>query len=88
LRGAWGACRRALRRAASFVTRTATTAWQYTRAHLVGALVAGGAAVAVGVVAWWAGPGLSAGAGWLGGFATARFAQVRDGLRRLLLAVE
>jgi hypothetical protein len=35
-----------------------------------------------------AGPFVAAGAGWVGGFATARFAQVRDGLRRLLTAVE
>jgi hypothetical protein len=85
---AWGACRRALRQAATFVGRTSTTAWRLAREHLAGALVAGGAAVAVAAVAWWASPALSAAAGWCGGVMTTRFAEARAGLRRLLAAVE
>jgi hypothetical protein len=85
---AWNGCRRALTKAAGFVARTTSTGWRLARRHPAGALAVGGAAVVMGMAAWWATPFLAAAAGWVGGFATARLAQVRDGLRRLLTAVE
>jgi hypothetical protein len=70
------------------VARTASAGWRLARQHPAGAVVACGAALAVGMAAWWATPFLAAAASWAGGFATARLAQVRDGLRRLLTAVQ
>jgi hypothetical protein len=85
---AWAGCRRALGKAATFAAGTATAAWRLARQHPGGAVAVAGAAVAVGMAAWWAGPCLAAGLGWAAGFVTARAAQARDGLRHLLATVQ